>query len=57
YYDRPEEEASKKGQGIVSKTEIIIAKQRNGPLGKITLAFHKAYASFYSSSWSEGPPS
>jgi len=56
YYDRPEEEASKKGQGIVSKTELIIAKQRNGPLGKVTLAFHKAYASFYPPSWSEGPP-
>lgn len=32
----------------VSKTELIIGKQRNGPLGTINLSFHKGYASFYS---------
>lgn len=42
YYD--DEEG---GNGKVSKTELIIGKQRNGPLGKINLAFHKNFASFY----------
>jgi replicative DNA helicase len=31
----------------VSKTEIIIGKQRNGPTDSFTLMFHKIYASFY----------
>jgi replicative DNA helicase len=29
--------------------ELIIAKQRNGPLGEVKLIFHKAYARFDSS--------
>lgn len=44
YEDEPSE---------VDPTEVIVAKQRNGPTGKVTLAFHKAYASFYE----QGPPS
>lgn len=44
YYDDEEEE---KNDSTVSKTELIIGKQRNGPLGKIDLSFHKGYASFY----------
>jgi replicative DNA helicase len=31
----------------VSETEIIIGKQRNGPVGSFTLMFHKIHASFY----------
>jgi replicative DNA helicase len=30
----------------VGATELIIAKQRNGPTGEVTLAFHKTYARF-----------
>lgn len=45
YYDQ---ENGKGSKGPTSKTELIIGKQRNGPLGKIDLAFHKGYASFYS---------
>ncbi|MFC2095229.1 replicative DNA helicase [Candidatus Bipolaricaulota bacterium] len=28
-------------------SELIIAKQRNGPVGNVEIMFHKAYASFY----------
>lgn len=31
----------------VDMSEVIVAKQRNGPLGKVELAFHKKFASFY----------
>jgi len=30
-----------------ASSELIIAKQRNGPVGNVELMFHKAYASFY----------
>jgi len=43
YYDEEEDQ----NDTSVSKTELIIGKQRNGPLGKIDLTFHKGYASFY----------
>ena len=56
YYNPPEKEPATSGKGAVSEAQIIIAKQRNGPLGALTLAFHKAYASFYPPSWEEGPP-
>ncbi|HOD72998.1 MAG TPA: DnaB-like helicase C-terminal domain-containing protein [Candidatus Bipolaricaulis anaerobius] len=42
YYDDPDQ------TGPVAETEIIIAKQRNGPLGKFRLMFHKSSATFYS---------
>lgn len=44
YYGDEEENGS---DSTISPTEIIIGKQRNGPLGKVKLNFHKGYASFY----------
>ncbi len=40
YYEQPSQEVT------VADTEIIVAKQRNGPLGKFVLRFHKSFASF-----------
>ncbi|MEA3356437.1 MAG: replicative DNA helicase [Candidatus Bipolaricaulota bacterium] len=56
YYDQPMAEPSASGKGLVSEAEVIIAKQRNGPLGRIKVAFHKAYASFYPTAREDGPP-
>lgn len=57
YYDEPSDLAAS-GQGAGGEAEIIVAKQRNGPLGKVPVVFHKAYASFYPTTAvrEEGPP-
>jgi len=54
YYRQPDEEPQTAG-GTASEAEIIIAKQRNGPLGRAKVNFHKAYASFYPMTWDEPP--
>lgn len=49
--DSVEEEAEKeerrqRGEELVEEAELIIAKQRNGPTGKISVAFQKQYTRF-----------
>jgi len=55
YYNRPEDKAHVSGQGAGSDAEVIIAKQRHGPPGTVTIAFNKAYASFYPRTAEEAP--
>ncbi len=47
------EVTGKKSSPFISTTEIIIGKQRNGPVGKFKLSFHRNYASFYETAYSE----
>lgn len=49
YYDKETE-----NQNMI---EIIIAKQRNGPTGTVTLAFAKEYNKFLNIDWSQQQPS
>jgi replicative DNA helicase len=43
YYLGPQD---KEGNNIEGQTELIIAKQRNGPTGTVPLYFNKAYTRF-----------
>lgn len=49
YYGEPDHPSP------VAETELIIAKQRNGPTGRIKLLFHKDYATFYPPTREEVP--
>ncbi len=51
YYLGP---VDKDGNSIEGQTELIVAKQRNGPTGMIPLYFHKAYTRFDSVTRAEG---
>lgn len=42
YYDTENEE-----RDVVVPAELIIAKQRNGPLGRVHVSFHKSFVDFY----------
>ena len=47
------------GNSVEGKTELIVAKQRNGPTGVVNLFFHKAYTRFdsvASEQGNQGPP-
>ena len=51
YYLGP---VDKDGNSLEGQTELIVAKQRNGPTGMIPLYFHKAYTRFDSVTRAEG---
>jgi len=42
----PARQDGQDGQGDVLRIDLLIAKQRNGPLGKVPLTFRKRYAKF-----------
>ena len=48
YYDKESESKN--------MIEIIIAKQRNGPTGTVTLAFRKEFNKFLNVDWSQHTP-
>jgi len=47
YHKQQDEGGTGAPSDAAVQTELIIAKQRNGPVGNIDLMFHKAYASYY----------
>ena len=51
YYYGPQD---KDGNSLEGQTELIVAKQRNGPTGTVALYFQKAYTRFDSVARSEG---
>jgi replicative DNA helicase len=54
FYDGP---VDKEGNSLEGKAEVIVGKQRNGPIGTVNLFFHKQYTRFENYSGRSGPSS
>jgi replicative DNA helicase len=54
FYDGP---TDKDGNSLEGKAEVIVGKQRNGPVGTVNLFFHKQYTRFENYSGRSGPHS
>jgi replicative DNA helicase len=52
FYDGP---VDKEGNSLEGKAEVIVGKQRNGPIGTVNLFFHKQYTRFENYSGRSGP--
>src|SRR6476620_2872371 len=52
FYDGP---VDKEGNSLEGKAEVIVGKQRNGPVGTVNLFFHKQYTRFENYSGRSGP--
>jgi replicative DNA helicase len=58
YHDEGESTHVPEGaRGAGVDAELLVEKQRNGPLGKVKVTFHKSYASFYPRTWERAPSS
>jgi replicative DNA helicase len=53
FYDGP---TDKDGNSLEGKAEVIVGKQRNGPIGTVNLFFHKQYTRFESYTGRGGAP-
>jgi len=47
YHKQQDEGGTGAPSDVSAPSELIVAKQRNGPVGNIEVMFHKAYASYY----------
>lgn len=47
YYEKPDDQNNNQNESSEDRTEVIIAKHRNGATGTVELAFNKSISAFY----------